>query len=124
MCEFIEQYSQGDSKWEDVEASGFIPLFSYPKEAILPYLQANPDETITPLIAREHPDLSERFPVDEWVCTACNETYPWDSPDRDEYPYQPPICPNCSGGEGHPVELTVAGHSVDELNLSLIQSVN
>lgn len=99
-CAFRERCGRGNEPWEDVREIGFIPLVEYPRDQAEDYLRANPGAKVTPTLAVQHPELQEQYSVYDWVCEACDLTFPFDQFDWSGGREDRPNCPVCVDERG------------------------
>ena len=93
FCEYQHRCGQGNSDHNDYGPHGLLPGFTaYPREKVIEYLEAHSDESLTPALAREYPDLVEVYDVMDWYCSACESTIDW----RVVGDVEEPICPRCA----------------------------
>ena len=95
FCNYRHRCGQGDFVGSDSGADGFIPLFVYPHESVVEYLQQCDSGVLTPTLAWHYRDLAERWDVAEWRCVACGERCSWQSVDWDGSVDSPPRCDAC-----------------------------
>lgn len=104
FCSYKHRCGEGSSEYNDVEAAGLLPLFTYPKAKVVEYLRAHEGAKLTPTLARQYPELVNEYGVFPWHCVACGAEYAWDAPDWDLDTSDPPICPDCRA-DGTPAPL-------------------
>ncbi len=105
FCSYQERCGKGDSEYTDIGSSGLLPgVAKYPKSKVAEYLEAHDEAKLTPTLGRQYPELTSRYRVTEWRCTACRSTFEWDDPDWDGNPSNPPLCPECVS-DGTPAPL-------------------
>lgn len=93
FCEYQHRCGQGSSDHSDYGPRGFLPKFTaYPRKKVIEYLEARPDESLTPALAREYPDLAEVYEVMDWYCSTCGSSIDWKIVDNAEEP----LCPRCA----------------------------
>jgi hypothetical protein len=100
--------------FEDLAPSGFLPLTGYPRAHVEAYLDAYPDEKLTPTLAETYPDLAAEHGVYNWHCQACSATIPYEQTGWDGTVSNPPQCPEC-GSNGIPV--SIRGPSTEQQQL-------
>ena len=100
FCSYRERCGNGDLDYSDVGPAGLLPgVAAYPKSKVVEYLEAHDEVKLTPTLAKKYPEVAAQYPVSVWVCTACGSEFEWDSPEWDEYPSTPPLCPECLTNE-------------------------
>lgn len=95
-CPFEERCGEGEREYSDMPPIGLLPLFVYPRDAVVEYLAGHPDAKLTPTLAHRYPNLADQYPVHHWVCRHCSSSYRWDSIDWDQDITSAPLCPNCA----------------------------
>ncbi|WP_323173202.1 PD-(D/E)XK nuclease family protein [Natrialba sp. PRR66] len=109
-CSYSERCGRGSASYEDVDATGLLPLHEYPERVVRRYLEGNKDTKLTPTLSERYPELADKFGVHDWRCERCDGTYPHDSPDWTGNVSEPPLCPSCCD-DGVPA--TLRGDSID-----------
>jgi CRISPR/Cas system-associated exonuclease Cas4 (RecB family) len=96
-CSFRQRCGKADSAVVDSPADGFVPLTEYPRAQVEKALNAEGGATaLTPTLGRQHPELSERYPVTDWQCSVCGQTTEREAVDWDGNTNDPPACPHCA----------------------------
>lgn len=95
FCPYRERCGRGDREYMDMPATGLLPLFEYPKQSTIDYLETHEEEELTPTLANLHPELVDRFDVQDWHCDGCNSTFPWDAFEWSSDSVTPIKCPQC-----------------------------
>lgn len=103
FCSYRKRCGQTDSPFVNLSPMGLLPLTKYPRKQVEEYLEAHPEEMLTPSLAHNYRDLAEEHGVLDWHCEVCGAMIPWDSVDWDGYFSSPPTCPKCSGSAPHGV---------------------
>ena len=86
---------------------GFLPVMEYPIAAISEYLRAHGDGQIRPVIASDHPALSDLRGVVLWLYRSCSAKFDWEMSSRMAISR---IVPSASGEV--PLCGTVAGRAI------------
>lgn len=94
VCDYRERCGKGSRLFEDVDATGLLPLFVYPRKKINEYLETY-DGHLTPTLAHHHPRLADKFEIHDWWCRGCGSRYNWDAVEWQGDVSNPPICPRC-----------------------------
>lgn len=93
FCSYQVRCGKGDTTHQDYGPSGLLPGFErYPREKVIEYLEDNPDEALTPTLARKYPDLVKEYGVTNWYCSKCSSKIDWDKVN----PSGNPLCPRCA----------------------------
>lgn len=93
FCEYRNRCGQGESEHSDYGPQGFLPGFGdYPREKVVEYLEAHPDASLTPVLARTFPELTEEYDCLSWYCRKCESTVDWERVDN----ATEPLCPHCA----------------------------
>jgi len=93
FCNYRERCGKGNTAYSHSSPQGLLPgIASYPREKVVEYLDAHPDETLTPSLAEQYPELAESYPVSSWYCGSCNSEIHPDEVD----PSGEPLCPKCA----------------------------
>jgi CRISPR/Cas system-associated exonuclease Cas4 (RecB family) len=96
FCSYKHRCGQGDSEFHDVDAVGFLPLFSdYPEEKVVEYLNRKEGAKLTPTLVREYPHLVDSYEVHRWWCPRCSGRVSHEEVEWDGDPEDPPLCPSC-----------------------------
>jgi CRISPR/Cas system-associated exonuclease Cas4 (RecB family) len=114
FCSYRERCGKGDSGYSDIPERGFLPgVADYPREKVVEYLETTEGARLTPILATEYPQLTEKYDVCSWRCDECTSTFSWDTVDVGA---STPVCPACAD-EGKLAELAVENpveaHSAD-----------
>ncbi|SEH11529.1 CRISPR/Cas system-associated exonuclease Cas4, RecB family [Natronorubrum sediminis] len=105
FCSYRVRCGRGNTSHQDHGSSGLLIGYDgYPREAVIEYLEENPDQFLTPSIARKYPDLAEEYGVMNWYCDGCSSDVGWDEVD----PNGDPLCPNCAD-KGEISSLSLSG---------------
>jgi len=95
-CDYRHRCGQSDEPYSDEGPHGFLLGFAnYPRKRVAEYLQAHGDAILTPTLAREYPDLAEKFDVQHWSCSECGEAFEIGEVELPE-PSRSPVCPKCA----------------------------
>lgn len=102
-CSYRQRCGRDDDPFADTPATGFLPLTSYPRHAVVEALEAEGGaDALTPTLAYQYPDLAAEAETDvyPWTCVLCGEEYAWDWDELewDGNPANPPMCPACTSG--------------------------
>jgi len=83
--------------WRDVGVDGFLPLVEYPQRKVVNYLRAHAPKgaKLTPTLAGQHPELTQKFDVFPWQCPSCDNEYVFGTFGWDGDTDSPPWCPDC-----------------------------
>lgn len=93
FCDYRHRCGQSNRDYVDFDPHGFLPEFTgYPRSKVIEYLQAHPDQSMTPALARTYPDLAEIYDVFDWYCSTCDSTVDWETVDD----AVDPLCPRCA----------------------------
>ncbi|QLK25546.1 PD-(D/E)XK nuclease family protein [Natrinema zhouii] len=93
FCSYRTRCGKGDTDHRDVDPNGLLVGYGgYPLSAVIEYLDDNPDESLTPTLAKKFPKLVEEYGVVNWFCQRCSSEIGWDKVD----PQGSPICPLCA----------------------------
>ena len=77
FCSYRERCGKGDLSYDSNGPSGLLPGFTeYSKEQLVEYLDANATR-LTPTLAKQYPELCERYGVYDWYCTSCDTRVKW-----------------------------------------------
>ena len=93
FCDYRHRCGESNGEYSDHGPKGLLAGFTeYPRQKVIEYLEANPEESLTPALAQAHPDLAEIYGVQSWHCEVCESTIDGDTvDDADE-----PLCPRCA----------------------------
>ncbi|SFL21577.1 CRISPR/Cas system-associated exonuclease Cas4, RecB family [Halogranum rubrum] len=110
FCSFKHRCGRAkDSKFSDVDAYGFLPLFNeYPEAKVIEYLDSHDGAKLTPTLASRYPDLIDQYEVYEWACQRCSAIYSFGVIEWDGNTESLPLCPGCAN-EAIPVPLAEPG---------------
>lgn len=78
-CSYQERCGKGEREFNDEDATGLLPLYEYPREKVVEYLQAFPDAKLTPTLAHAFPELTEDYDVYDWECRGCGGAFDWNA---------------------------------------------
>jgi len=93
FCSYQNRCGKGEAPQSDVGPTGLLPKFeNYPKEKVTEYLDAHPEETLTPTLARQYPDLVDVYGVSDFYCRECGFKIDWQAVDD----AGEPLCPPCA----------------------------
>lgn len=93
FCSYRVRCGKDDTFHQDHGPSGLLIGYNeYPREAVVEYLEENPDESLTPSLARTYPDLVERYGAANWYCDRCSSKFGWDEINSGG----DPLCPSCA----------------------------
>jgi len=106
FCEYQNRCGQGDIEHRHEGPRGFLPGYDgYPRGKAIEYLEAHPDQVLTPTMARQYPELVDIYGVADWFCTNCESTLDWTEVDNDS---TEPLCPRCADdGELSPLSVLI-----------------
>lgn len=93
-CPFRHRCGKSDKPFSDVNARGFLPLTSYPKDRVKEHLAAHDELSLTPTLAHKFPELADRVDVYPWSCHVCNAEFDWDTLEPETIG-DAPFCPTC-----------------------------
>jgi CRISPR/Cas system-associated exonuclease Cas4 (RecB family)/DNA-directed RNA polymerase subunit RPC12/RpoP len=97
-CPFRKRCGEADNTVADSPALGFVPLTEYPREQVEKALNAEGGaEALTPTLAYQYPELSNKYEISDWRCLACGKTAEWNTTDWSGKTTEPPACPHCAG---------------------------
>lgn len=97
FCSYRERCGKGDTNYQDVDSNGLLAGYAgYPRDGVVEYLEANPDESLTPTLAEEFPELAKEYGVVNWYCRCCSSEVSWEEVD----PQGDPLCPRCAEQDG------------------------
>lgn len=98
FCSFRERCGKGDEDVADEAPEGLLPLFDYPREQLVEYLEAHADRNarLIPSLAHQYPDLAEEYGVYDWQCQNCDAAFSWRVVEWSGVLSNPPSCLNCS----------------------------
>lgn len=83
FCSYKERCGKGERTFEDQPPQGLLPLFEYPKQQVIDYLEVHESKKLTPTLAHLYPDLARKYDVARWYCGGCGAAYEWDEIDWD-----------------------------------------
>jgi len=93
FCSYQNRCGKGDAPQSDIGPTGLLPSFGdYPKEKVTEYLEGHPDETLTPTLACQYPDLVDVYGVSDFYCRQCGFEVNWQAVDD----AGEPLCPPCA----------------------------
>lgn len=93
FCSYRVRCGKGDTSHRDYDSGGLLPGYGeYPREKVIEYLESNPDESLTPSLADQYPDLVEEYGVASWYCNTCSSEIEWGEVDLGGRP----LCPRCA----------------------------
>lgn len=93
FCSFRVRCGKGNTGHRDIGPDRLLAGYAdYPRNAVVEYLEGNPDESLTPTLAEEFPELAERYGVVNWYCQSCSAEIGWEEVD----PQGSPLCPHCA----------------------------
>lgn len=93
FCDYRHRCGQSNRDYSDFGPHEFLPEFTdYPREKVIEYLEAHPDQSLTPALAKVHPDLADTYDVLNWHCSTCSGTIDWQIVDD----AVDPLCPHCA----------------------------
>lgn len=93
FCSYRVRCGKADTAHQDHGPQGLLPGYDeYPREAVIEYLQDNPDESLTPSLAHAYPDLTDSYEITDWYCTQCSSRIAWDEVNANG----DPLCPHCA----------------------------
>ena len=94
FCEYRNRCGEGATDHRDRGPRGFLPGYEgYPRAKVIKYLEAHPDQSLTPTLARQYPELVDIYGVADWHCASCDSTLNWTEVDNDS---TDPLCPRCA----------------------------
>jgi CRISPR/Cas system-associated exonuclease Cas4 (RecB family) len=112
VCSYSHRCGEADkTPFRDVDTTGLLPRFEYPKAKVVDYLDSHDGARLTPTLARRYPDLTEQYGVHDWKCECCSRTYEFEEFDADDAITHDndladtPLCPSCASDQ-YPVPLT------------------
>ena len=92
FCSYRNRCGKGDSPHSDLGSNGLIPRFnSYPRRKVIEYLEAHPEERLTPTLAHQYPGLVDAYGVSDFYCSSCESEIGWQAVDTVDDPF----CPQC-----------------------------
>lgn len=94
VCDYRERCGKGSRLFDDIDATGLLPLFVYPRRSVTQYLETYGGK-LTPSLAHQYPDLTEKCDVHDWWCRGCESHFTWDAIDWQGDVSNPPKCQNC-----------------------------
>lgn len=94
VCDYRERCGKGSRLFEDIDATGLLPLFDHPRQAVTQYLETYGGK-LTPTLAHQYPDLAEKYDVHDWWCRGCGSHFSWDAIGWHGNISNPPKCQNC-----------------------------
>lgn len=83
FCSYKERCGKGERTFEDQPPQGLLPLFKYPKQQVIDYLEVHENQKLTPTLAQLYPELARKHDVAKWQCNGCGAAYDWDEIDWD-----------------------------------------
>lgn len=93
FCSYRTRCGKGDTNHQDVGSNGLLAGYAeYPRDVVVEYLEGKPDESLTPTLAKEFPELAKQYGVVNWYCRRCSSEVSWDEVD----PHGDPLCPHCA----------------------------
>jgi CRISPR/Cas system-associated exonuclease Cas4 (RecB family) len=114
FCPYRERCGQGDSEYSDIGPVGLLPgLSDYPKMKVIEYLEAHETAKVTPNLAYQFPELSDKYPVYDWQCRVCGSTFAWSQFEWNGNLSELPQCPECTGSD--PIGILEVPAPVDQL---------
>lgn len=94
-CSFGERCGEGSRELADIGADGLLPLFRYPRQKLLEYLQANGGK-LTPTLEHYYPKLARQYGVYDWHCRGCGDSFSSQMVEWDGDVSSPPECSECA----------------------------
>lgn len=93
FCAYRNRCGKGETPHSDYDTKGLLPgVEKYPRENVIEYLEAHPDDSLTPTLAQEYPSLTNVYDVRDWYCSTCDSKFDWQSVDS----VTDPLCPKCA----------------------------
>ena len=99
VCSFRHRCGKADTPYGDEGSIGFLPSFAdYEEKHVVDHLEAHKDNgaKLTPILASKYPDLLPKYPIEEWTCNACDNTFRWGEVKRQNDLTSSPVCPTCA----------------------------
>lgn len=99
VCSYRHRCGQADTSYADHGPTGFLPFFTeYQEQHVRNHLEAYTEESVklTPTLAHQFPDLRGEYPISNWSCNTCKNTFEWDAVTWNPNSQTPPVCPHCS----------------------------
>lgn len=94
VCDYRERCGEGSRLFEDVGATGLLPLFVYPQREVEQYLEAHGGH-LSPTLAHHYPHLAEKYEIHDWWCRGCGSHFNWDAVEWQGDVSSPPKCSRC-----------------------------
>jgi len=115
FCAYRSRCGQGDSSHQDYPPNGLLPQFErYPRQQLVEYLEGHPEESLTPTLGRQFPELVDDYGVSDWYCEQCQSRIGWQEVEPDGQP----LCPRCAD-KGDLSELTLSHNKPTETGESI-----
>lgn len=93
FCDYQHRCGESGTDHGDYGPRGLLPNFTaYPRQKVIEYLEAHPEESLTPELAQTYPKLADIYDVMDWYCQTCDSAIEWETVvDATE-----PLCPRCA----------------------------